>query len=168
MKATTKHYVTFYSPGTFVHEQTTREIGEWNPRKAVALAEKIVERHGAKPFGFRFETRSCAPDIDDGAGGVIPGAQKTMKTSGLHFLGGTLETIDDIERRGDPREDILVSNMRCNEYPIVCVNTNSWKSVQPFEQDSVIVGPDGAVLERGDDTKWVEYRAAAIEARKRS
>lgn len=166
MKATTKHFVTFYSPGTFVSEQTTREIGEWDPRAAVALAEQIVERYGAKPYGFRFETRSCAPDVDDGAGGVIEGAQKTMKTSGLHFLGGRLDTIDDVERRNDPKESILRSNMRGNRIPIVCVNVNSWRATMPFEADSVIIGPDGAVIERGDDPKWVTYREQAIEARK--
>ncbi len=162
MKATNRHFVTFYSPGTFFAESSSREIGEWDTRKAVELSEEIVERYNARPYGFRFETRACAPDVDDGQGGVIPGAQKTIKTSGLHFLGGKLETVDQIAKRNDPGEEILLGNLRINDWPIVCVNTNSWKSVQPFEADSVVVGPDGSIVERGDDPNWAEYRDRKI------
>jgi hypothetical protein len=162
MKATKKTYVTFYSPGTLFAESSSYELDSRDTRKAVEMAETVVERYGAKPYAFRFETRMCAPDIDDGAGGVIRGAQKTIDETGYYFLGGNLETYHEIEWRNDPSESILLSNMRCNDWPIVCVNTNSWKSVQPFGDECFIVGPDGAVVERGDDPRHVAYRADTI------
>jgi len=53
-----KNFVTFYSPGTFVSEETTKDIDSWNIQEAESMAESIKERHGAKPYGFRFTTRS--------------------------------------------------------------------------------------------------------------
>jgi hypothetical protein len=49
-----KHYVTFYSPGTFVSESSTLSIEDWDTAKAVEMAKNIQERHGAKPYGFRW------------------------------------------------------------------------------------------------------------------
>ena len=157
-----QHCVVFYSPGTFVSESTKKEIAEWDPRLAVAIAETITERYGAKPYAFRFSTMLVAAPVSDGEGGTLKVEPREVAASGYHFLGGTLETIDEIEVRADPKESILVSNMRGNDFPIVVVNTNSWKSVQPFGEGDCIVGPDGAIVERGDDPKHVAYRASKV------
>ena len=45
-----KHFVTFYSPGSFVAETTTREIESWDIRKAQEMADKISERYDATPY----------------------------------------------------------------------------------------------------------------------
>jgi len=53
-----KHFVTFYSPGTFVSEESSLPIDAWDVDKAKEMAHDVVERYGATPYGFRFTTRS--------------------------------------------------------------------------------------------------------------
>src|SRR5688572_12971577 len=118
-------FVTFLSPGTFVHEETTKPIDSWDVGKATAMARDIKERHSATPFAFQFSTRERGPeDLDS----------KVTKTSGRYYLGGKIETLAEIEARNDPDEQILISNMRGNDWHRVIVNTNSWKIVQPFTE----------------------------------
>lgn len=149
---TEKHFVTFYSPGTLMAETTTREIGEWNPMQACRMAKDVVERYGARPFGFVFVTKLCAEDVPDGRGGTLRVEPKEIRRSGMHHLGGTIATLADVETRNDPRESILRSNMRGNRIPAVVENCNSYKSVHPFEANDVLLDPDtGKVLARGSD-----------------
>lgn len=154
-----KHQVTFYSPGTLFSESSSYDIDSWDTAKAVELAEKVRERYNAKPYGFTFETLLVHDDIPDGEGGVFHVESKRVEKSGVYFLGGKLETYDDVIARKDPKEDILQSNMRCNEYWIVCINTNSYKSTLPFDEKDRIVDARGQIIERGDDPKYVAYRA---------
>jgi hypothetical protein len=142
-----KHYVTFYSPGTFFAETTTREIAEWSPALACAMATEVKERYGARPYGFQFETRACAPDAPDGSGGVIPGAQKKMSESPRYFIAGRVETLADVEARATPDDEILLSNMRCNRWGRIITTTNGYRATQPFETGSINVDSDGNVLE---------------------
>jgi hypothetical protein len=86
-------------------------------------------------------------------------APKKIRESGFHHLGGRIMTIEEVEARNAPTEAILLSNMRGNRIPLVVVNTNSYRVTLPFEVGDVIVGPDGDVVERGDDPKWFAYRA---------
>ena len=123
---TQKHYVTFYSPGSFVLETTTKEIDVWSVDLAVYYAKKIKERHGAIPYGFSFKTKES-----DGW------SSKTVKESGMYYLGGRLLTIDDIP---DTKENsILRDNMRFNNYEYVIENINSWKITLPFHKDKDIL-----------------------------
>jgi hypothetical protein len=159
---TTKHCVIFESPGTMFSETSTKEIGEWSTKLAVRMAADIVERHCAKPYCFRFETRLTADPVSDGQGGTLEVVAKTVKKSGRYFIGGRLRTLDDAERDGLPTERILVENMRCNSWPIVCETRNGYLSTRPFEAGDFVVSVDGEVLERGDDPKHVAYRADKI------
>lgn len=78
IKTMRKHFVTFYSPGTFVAEETELPIDAWDIDKAVKMAHKIVERYEARPYGFRFSTRVRGPnDLDS----------HREKTSGLYLAG---------------------------------------------------------------------------------
>ena len=160
-----KHQVTFYSPGTLFSESSTFDIESWDPVKAVAMSETIKERYNAKPYGFVFSTLLVHDDVPDGEGGLLHVESKTVKKSGVHFLGGRLETYDDVVSRKDPKEDILQSNMRCNEDWIVCINTNSYRSTMPFNEDDCIVDATGKIVERGNDPQRIAYRAEQTRKR---
>lgn len=125
-----QHFVEFVSPGTFFAETTVREIESWDVPKAVAMSREIVERYGAKPYAFTFITRGRSEtDLDS----------KEIARSNRYHLGGVIETIDDVRKRADPKEQILLSNMEINGWDKIVVNTNSWKSVQPLLSDDVVL-----------------------------
>jgi hypothetical protein len=64
---------------------------------------------------------------------------KVVKRSGTYFLGGKVETIEEIEARNDPKEKILRSNMRVNGYDKVVVNDNSWRWTQPLGKNDKVL-----------------------------
>lgn len=124
------NFVTFLSPGTFVHETSTKPIATWDVEQAKAMAKDIVERHGATPFAFYFTTRSREEtDLDS----------KQTAQSCTYYLGGKVETLAEVEARNDPKESILRSNMRCNGWDRIITNTNSWKVTQPLKADDVVL-----------------------------
>ena len=126
----TKHYVTFLSPGTFLHEESTKEIPEWNVEAATTMAREITARYNATPFAFQFSTRERGDgDFDS----------KQTKKSGRYFLGGKIETVADVEARNDPDERILLSNMKRNGWDRIVVNTNSFMITQPLNADDTVL-----------------------------
>jgi hypothetical protein len=152
--------VTFYSPGTFFDETSTEDIPEWNPATACRMAR---ERYGAKPYAFRFSTYIVADPVSDGQGGTLEVEPKEVAKTGLYHLGGEIVTYDDIQARNDPKERILLSNMR-SDSPICIVNTNSWKHTGAFAENDVLVNPDnGEELARGDAPKHIAYRRKVRE-----
>jgi hypothetical protein len=154
-----KHFVVFYSPGTLFAEISEKPISDWDCAEAVHLSKDIIERYNAKPYAFRFETRLVHQPIDDGEGGKLDVKPKTVKESeGFYYLGGELENYDQVCERNSPDEEILRSNMRCNNMWIVVVNRNSWKIVQPFREHDMIVDDTGKVIARGNDPELVDYR----------
>lgn len=125
-----KHFVQFLSPGTFVSEVSEREIPEWNVDLAQAMAINITERYNAKPYGFRFITRSRSEtDLDS----------TITDHSGIYYLGGTIYTKEEILAGTDPKEEILRSNVRSNNIARVVVNTNSWKVTMPLRDEDVVL-----------------------------
>jgi hypothetical protein len=125
-----KHFVTFYSPGTFFCEQTVKEIDAWDVHKATAMARTITERYGATPFAFVFSTRERTDNNLD---------SHEIARSGQYYLGGMIETMEDVERRSDPQEHILLNNMKINGWDKIIVNTNSWKVVRPFTKKDILL-----------------------------
>lgn len=126
-----KHFVTFYSPGTFVAETSIKEIESWDVQAAQRMADSISERYGAKPYGFRFSTRSRGPDDLDSS---------TTATSPMYYLPHCkVETLAEVEARNDPKERILLSNMRGNGYDRIIVTTEGWKCVQPLLANDVVL-----------------------------
>lgn len=125
-----KHFVTFMSPGTFMHEMTTKAIDSWDIKQAQKMAHEITERYSATPFAFQFSTRTRADDELD---------SKVSAESPTYYLGGKIETLAEVEARNDPKEDILRSNMRGNGYERIITNTNSWKVTVPFRDDDVLL-----------------------------
>lgn len=125
-----KHFVTFYSPGSFVAEMTSKEIDAWDVEKAKEMARNIKERHSATPYGFRFSTRERGEnDLDS----------KEVAASNMYYLGGRIRHLDFIIIENKPDEQILISNMKINGYDRVIENTNSWKITLPLEKDDVVL-----------------------------
>lgn len=130
MKMIQQHFVHFFSPGTFVSEETRKPIESWTPELAVEMARGIRERHNATPYGFVFSTRERGDDDLD---------SHEVKRSGMFFLGGTMLTLKQVEERNDPKDKILISNMRGNEYNRVVENTNSWKATLPYRDGDTVL-----------------------------
>lgn len=134
------HFVRFLSPGTFIAEQTVKPIDSWDVDKAVEMARDIVERYNARPYGFEFITRERGPDDLD---------SRITERRGIFYLGGKIETIEEVRERNDPNERILLANME-NSFDRIVVNTNSWKWTQPFRDGDVLLDVDlteGAMAE---------------------
>lgn len=123
-----KHFVEFYSPGTFVSEQTRKPIEKWDVDEAVSMSKEIKERYNAIPYGFRFITRGRSGDELD---------SKEVDSSAMYYLGGKVETYEEISKKeGD---SILANNMKYNDWEKVITNTNSWKITQPLHKDDVVL-----------------------------
>lgn len=155
------HTVTFLSPGTFVSEETTRPIGSWDAAAASEMAAGIVERHGARPYAFYFSTLLTARDVPDGMGGLLRVEPRVLERSGLHFLGGEVLTLAEVEERNDPAEETLRSNMRWN-WPIVCETKNGFRHIAPFSEKDMVVDASGQITQRGDVESRIAYRAAVL------
>ena len=125
-----KHFVIFFSPGTFVAEQSQKPIGSWDTDKAIEMSHDIEERHSALPYGFCFITREREDnDLDS----------HEIKRSGIYFLGGEVLTLQDVKDRNEPKDRILISNMECNGYDRIVVNSNSWQWTQPLSDNDVVL-----------------------------
>lgn len=130
MAEVSQHFVTFFSPGTIVAETSTKPVDSWSVDLAKRLALEITERYNAKPFGFYFTTRSRGPlDLD---------SKETAK-SNFYYLGGRIETIEEVNARNDPNERILRSNMKINGWNKIIVNDNSWRFTAPLRDTDVVL-----------------------------
>jgi len=128
-----KHFVTFYSPGTFVSEETIEKIDSWDVDKAIKMSRKIVERYNAIPFGFQFSTRERGKkDLDS----------KETKRSGMYYLGGDVFTLEQVKALNDPKNEILIQNMECNKYEKVIRNQNSFTIWLPINAGDVVLDGD--------------------------
>lgn len=126
-----KHFVTFYSPGTFVSEETTMPIDSWDIETAVSMSKGITERYESRPFAFTFTTRERGDqDLD----------AKVTKRSGRYYLGGRVLTLAEV-RREMPNERILISNMVCNKWDRIIVNSTPWRMTQPLGANDVVLTP---------------------------
>ena len=129
-----KHFVTFFSPGTFVAETTTQEIEAWDIAEATKRSRLIKERHGATPYGFQFTTRRRGEkDFDS----------KEVNRSGMYYLGGETLTIKNLEKEDAQKNRTLISNMRCNGWKKVVRNDNSWRWVQPLNAGDTVLKQGG-------------------------
>ena len=121
-----KHYVRFLSPGTFVAEQTTKEISSWNVEKAISMSKEIIERHGARPYAFQFTTETKS---------IFGHHSKEVASSGYFYINGVVKTLEEIEAENDPENRILISNMRNNGWDKVVTTYSPYKWVQIFRED---------------------------------
>ena len=163
-----KHYVRFFSPGTMFAEETSKPIESWDTKIAVQMAKEIRERHGAKPYGFQFITCLEGEPVPDGEGGLLKTESKQVDKSGMHYLGGMIFTIEEIEAAPKNQNlDILANNMKCNDWPFVVRNQNSWLTFQPFREEDCVVDPEtGVTIEAGNTLERIQYRAKKIAEHK--
>lgn len=125
-----RHFVEFMSPGTFFPEVTSKPIDAWDVDAAVVMAAEIVERYGARPFGFRFITRSRTDaDLDS----------KQTACSAIYYLGGTIHSAEEVLSRDDPKEAVLRTNIRSNGIKRIIVNDNSWRFTAELNDDDVVL-----------------------------
>lgn len=131
MSSIKKHFVIFYSPGSFVAETTTKEVDSWCVETAKEMAANITERHNSKPYGFSFFTKERTDeDLDSHISDRSP----------MYYLGGTVETYDQIRDRNDPKDRILLENMKWNKWPAVVTTYTPWKCTRELHDDDVVLG----------------------------
>lgn len=152
------HYVTFMSPGTFVSEETSKEIYAWSTVEAAKMAKDIDERHGARPYGFKFSTRITHDPVPDGEGGMLDVQSKLVKKSGVYYINGSLIRFDDVPED----QSIMRDNMRFNDYPLTVETRNSYRHTGYFSEKDIIVDASGKIIRRGDDSDLLEYRKTKI------
>ena len=73
-------------------------------------------------------------------------APEVTRRLGLEESGGMVRvgavhynTLEEVKQRNDPKEEILRSNMECNGYDQIIVNTNSWKVTLPLEAGDTVL-----------------------------
>jgi len=124
------HFVTFYSPGTFVSEEITKKIKSWNVKLAKQIAKKISVGYNSTPYGFSFHTRERkVNDLDS----------HITKRSTMYYLGGEVKTLKQIKERKNKNDKTLIANMECNKWNKVIINTNSWKIILPLKSKDVVL-----------------------------
>lgn len=142
-----KRDVTFYSPGTIVAEQTMirikgKDLDEIR-QKATIESQNIIERYNATPYCF-----------------VISKDEKRRR----YYLPHTrIELLDEIVNRDDPKDRILISNMRCNNWNAVVTTTLGWKTTQPLDEDDCIVDAFGNIVLRGFEADINVIRERKLE-----
>jgi len=125
-----KNFVIFYSPGTIVAETTQKPIDSWDVDTALKMLKDIKERHQATPYGFRFTTRGRSEDELD---------SKEIASSGMYFINGREITLEELKSKNDPKDEILISNMKCNGYDKVFQTTKGWRWTQPINEGDVVL-----------------------------
>lgn len=125
-----QHFITFYSPGTLIAEQTTKPIPSWDIEQAITLAATITERYGAKPYGFQFSTRSRTESELDSS---------EVARSPMHYMNCHVESLEEIKARQDPNDRILISNMQCNGWNRVVRTKEGWRWTQPLLDKDVVI-----------------------------
>lgn len=126
-----KHFVTFFSPGTIVAEQTTKEIDGWNVDEAVRMSETIVERYGSVPYGFRFTTRERNED---------EWSSRVVEKSGMYYINCVVNTLEELESINNPDDQVLVENMKTNGYNKVATTKKGFKWSWYLHEDDVVLG----------------------------
>jgi hypothetical protein len=102
----------------------------WSVDLAILMSKKIVERHGAVPYGFQFTTRErTEKDFDS----------REVAKSPFYYLGGEVFTLAQLKASGYSGNGILISNMECNHYDKVVINTNSYEWTAPLGKNDIVL-----------------------------
>lgn len=137
--------ITFYSPGTMISETNVLDIygSDINSiiKKATQESTKITQRYGATPYMFR-----------------IDGDSKN------YFLPhNKVELYNEIKQRNDPKNSILISNMKYNHWKAILTTTKGWKSSQPFNDEDCLLNENGEIILRGYEADINFIRTKKLE-----
>lgn len=125
-----KHFVIFYSPGTFVPETSIKEIDSWDINQAIEMSKNIKERYNAIPYGFRFITKGRTNEELD---------SKKIDSSPFYFINCKILTLADIKAENNPKNKILISNMECNNIKKVARTIKGWLWTTPIGESDIIL-----------------------------
>jgi len=125
-----KHYVRFHSPGTFVAEETIKEIAAWDTNRAIKMLNKIKERHGATPYAFQFFTKERKPREFE---------PKITEESGMYYVNCEVQTLKELKKLNNPDEKILRQNMETNGWDKIVKTTKGWAWTQPLRENDVVL-----------------------------
>jgi len=125
-----KDYVTFYSPGTMVAETTRREVPSWSVAKVLKILPDIEERYGAKPYGFRFTTMKR---------GMRDFAPREVAQSNMYYVNCDVQTLEELEERGEKEERILLQNMKTNGWDKIVTTKSGWKWSHPLQDGDIVL-----------------------------
>lgn len=112
-----------YVPGLIETRKIKKIITSWNIKKARKIYFRLMGENGVRPYAFRF--------ISKGLGG--------MRYSGYHYIDGTVETLEKIKAKNDPKNKILIENMECNKWEKVITLYTPYKWTVPFDKNDVVV-----------------------------
>lgn len=124
MERVTIRYVRFLSPGSFCANEWTAPVDSVDPQ-AVTWPENA--------YAFTMHERV---DMIDGPE-TFKGEAKQIGPVYYH-PDSKVVTKEDIAAKGDPRDRILLSNMKCNGWPAVIESRwGNWP--QPYEADKACI-----------------------------
>ena len=130
--AVSQHFVTFLTPGALVSNPSTRPIDRWDVTLAVnACKEMACRTNRMPPYAFFFTTRGRTTDELD--------SRETAR-SGRYFIHGRIETLQEVEDRADPGDNILLDNMRVNRWTKVVRNFPGYPWTTPLQEGDVVLG----------------------------
>lgn len=117
----TKTYIEYLYPGSFFSEEETKVVKNRSPK-----THKIP--NGV--FAFRYFDQTSKTVRVGGNPQVVFGKRKNI--SKTYYPDGTLCTISDLKLDNSQDFSILISNMECNDWPVV-VRTRRG-NYQPFDE----------------------------------
>jgi len=129
----TKNFVTFLYPGSFVAEEITAPIGQWDPAEARVAHRNLEIAHQGrlgKPICFYFTTRTRGDeDLDSHECG----------RSGKYYVNCVVYSLSEIRDRNDRSDSTLVLNMEGNGWShVVTPRRFAWYSTFDAAKDQTV------------------------------
>ena len=121
---------TFYEPGSFMSEETSRVVKTRDPNEIAKMAPE-------RAFCFTIEDFVEKTTTVDGEN--FKKTESVGGPSGRFYLGGNLYTVDELKAKfeGDRNKQTLISNIEGNGYPkAIHCRTGNW---QPFTDQDVFL-----------------------------
>jgi len=119
-----KHFVSFYSPGSFSCEFITEEIDRWDVKKACERAKALKKECGMTPIAFDFRTRRREDDELD---------SKLVKKSPIYHINGKIIDISQV------KDEDLLSAMRLGNFKSIVQTYNGIDHNEMFAEGDQIL-----------------------------